>query len=145
MPTLDELKKWFAGNKVKGLPKIKDGKIVTTASDIIEFNNATVTIDGDLAEVLEPSSIPEREKSKVRRKTKLAESLKSSVKERKKKSIVGKYTISIDGRDAMIEFGKHKGRTLSDISEMDRSYLKWMLGETFPKDLKDVCEYLLRK
>lgn len=146
MPTLEELKSWFAGNRVKGLPKIKDGKPVTTANDIIEFNNATVEIgDDDLATVLDSSKIPKKEKSKARRKTKLSESLKSSVEERKKKAIVGKYTISIDGKDAMIEFGKHKGTPLSDIAKIDRTYLKWMLTEEFPRDLKDVCRYLLRK
>ena len=44
----------------------------------------------------------------------------------------------------MLEFGKHKGRMLSDVANRDLSYLEWILKEKFPEDLKDVCEYLLK-
>lgn len=145
MPTLEELKSWFAGNRVKGLPRIKDGKPVITANDLIEFSDAIVKGRNPELSELFPDSDEKEKKTRARRKTKLAESLKSSADKRKKKAIVGKYTISIDGKDAMIEFGKHKGRTLSDIEKRDRTYLKWMLTEEFPRDLKDVCRHLLRK
>jgi hypothetical protein len=52
------------------------------------------------------------------------------------------YRISLDGKDAGLGFGKHKGFKLSEIYATDPGYLVWMLGEDFPAELKDVIEHI---
>jgi uncharacterized protein (DUF3820 family) len=129
MASLEELRKWFAGESVTGLPsinKIEDESIIT----------------------LPPPPTP---KSKNSRKSNLVKALekKKALDKKKIKTraefVSGKYIVSKDGDDVMLEFGKHKGRMLSDVANTEPSYLKWMLKEKFPEDLKDVCEYLLKK
>jgi hypothetical protein len=123
MATLEELRRWFAGESVIGLPeinKVKDESIVT----------------------LPPPPTPKPKKS---RRSKLVKALEKKKIKTRVEFVSGKYTISKDGDDVMLEFGKHKGRMLSDVVKTHRSYVNWMLKEEFPEDLKDVCKYLLRK
>jgi uncharacterized protein (DUF3820 family) len=124
MATLEELRRWFAGESVIGLPEVNK----------VEDKS---TVD----------SSPALLKSKKSRKNNLVKAL-----EKKKKKIgtrveftSGKYIISKDGDDVMLEFGKHKGKMLSAVVNTNPGYVKWMLKEKFPEDLKDVCEYLLKK
>lgn len=50
-----------------------------------------------------------------------------------------RYTVSTDGRDAVLNFGKHKGKTLSLLAlSSDASYLDWILGQEFPEELKGI-------
>jgi hypothetical protein len=70
----------------------------------------------------------------------LASRIKSKV------NSAGRYTISTSGDNALLKFGKHNGKMLTQIvEEGNRSYLEFILKETFPEELKDVCRYLLRK
>jgi len=58
----------------------------------------------------------------------------------------GKFTISTDGNDALIQFGKHAGENVSDLAEDPdgRSYLQWIVRSgDFDKDLIEVVEYQL--
>ncbi|MGW8177331.1 MAG: hypothetical protein ACWGQW_00820 [bacterium] len=55
----------------------------------------------------------------------------------------GKYKLSADGSDAMLLFGKFNGGNVSDIARKEPGYLRWMLGEDFAKELKDVIEHIL--
>lgn len=50
-----------------------------------------------------------------------------------------KYKISVDGEDALLLFGQHRGYSLSKISEINPSYIDYLLKENFPKDLKDIA------
>jgi len=68
----------------------------------------------------------------------------------KKKKIY--YTISTDGEDAVLHFGKLDGNRVSDIADEDPSYLRWMLKEQDGKlktimdsDLVSVVEYQLMR
>jgi len=56
-----------------------------------------------------------------------------------------KYTISADGRDAMLRFGKHKGETLSSIAITNPSYLVWMLEQDFEADLQTLIRTQMRE
>jgi hypothetical protein len=49
----------------------------------------------------------------------------------------GKWTLTDDGRDATLHFGKHNGQQISAMAldSEARGYLKWMLGADFPADL----------
>jgi len=55
-----------------------------------------------------------------------------------------RYTLSVDGTDAVMNVGKHKGKSLSDIVLEDGGYLDWMSksGGDWPKDLIDVVKYV---
>lgn len=54
----------------------------------------------------------------------------------------GKYTISGDGGDALLLFGKHRDSSVSDIAQSNMGYLDWMLKQAdFPLDLVDVIKY----
>jgi len=61
-----------------------------------------------------------------------------------RKTSGGKYKISARGDDAMLKFGKHNGKWLSEIAKENKGYLEWILEQKFPDDLKDVCRYLIR-
>ena len=44
-------------------------------------------------------------------------------------------------RVPVIAFGKHAGRSLSEIAAgPDASYLKWMVGSDFPEHVKRICQ-----
>ena len=61
------------------------------------------------------------------------------------------YKINADGTDALIKFGKHRGRTISWLAANRQSYLRWILnggkGRTdrtpFDDALLDVIRYQL--
>lgn len=36
-------------------------------------------------------------------------------------------------------FGKHVGRSIDEVANMDRSFLEWMLGKDFAADTKQMC------
>ena len=121
MATLEELRRWFAGESVIGLPEINKAE-------------------------KKPAPTPLKVKIKSEKSSKLVKALEKKKKTIKSRTefVTGKYIISKDGDDVMLEFGKHKGRMLSDVANRDPSYLEWILKEKFPEDLKDVCEYLLK-
>ena len=121
MATLEELRRWFAGESVIGLPEINKAE-------------------------KKPAPTPLKVKIKSGESSNLVKALEKKKKTIKSRTefVTGKYIISKDGDDVMLEFGKHKGRMLSDVANRDLSYLEWILKEKFPEDLKDVCEYLLK-
>lgn len=55
----------------------------------------------------------------------------------------GKYYLKTDGTDAVLNFGKHSGKALTQILDEDPSYLKWMLEQDFPEGLSEIVEELL--
>jgi len=58
----------------------------------------------------------------------------------------GRYKINATGDDAILKFGKHKGRSLKEIAERGSgSYLEWLLKQPFPDDLEDVCRHVMNK
>lgn len=58
---------------------------------------------------------------------------------------VPSYTLSVDGKDAVLGFGKHKGKRLTDIVQVDKGYLEWMLKSPgdFARELLDVVRYVV--
>ena len=121
MATLEELRRWFAGESVIGLPEINKAE-------------------------KKPAPTTPKVKIKSGKSSNLVKALEKKKKTIKSRTefVTGKYIVSKDGDDVMLEFGKHKGRMLSDVANRDPSYLEWILKEKFPEDLKDVCEYLLK-
>jgi hypothetical protein len=61
-----------------------------------------------------------------------------------------KYTMSADGTDAIIRFGKHKGKELKMVYAEDPSYLAWLIkefrgmGDKASRDFVDICENIVR-
>ena len=49
-----------------------------------------------------------------------------------------------DGQ-AVIEFGKYKGRTVLSVVDLDSAYLKWVLGKEFPKHVHNIIKGALSK
>jgi uncharacterized protein (DUF3820 family) len=54
-----------------------------------------------------------------------------------------RYSVSVDGTDAKLNFGKHNGRLVSDLANKEVGYLNWMMGQEFPEPLMDVVRYQL--
>lgn len=59
-----------------------------------------------------------------------------------------RFSVSMDGKDATLHFGRYKGRTVSSMLDglnavEERGYLFWMLKQEFPADLKSVVQYQL--
>lgn len=48
------------------------------------------------------------------------------------------------GENAVISFGKHKGRTLRELADQDPNFLKWMVKGDFPADTRKICEDALK-
>jgi DNA polymerase-3 subunit epsilon len=46
---------------------------------------------------------------------------------------------------AMVNFGKFKGRTLEDLAGSEPGYLRWMIGADFTQDVQELCRRALRK
>jgi hypothetical protein len=137
MATLEELRKWFGGEKVKGLPSINSKLKDSTSNN--KLKNPPIIIEEEIEEEINEDSVkrPKGTHSKLVKKLKKKTALKTPRG--------GRYVISKDGDDAMLEFGKHKGMMLSDILKTNKSYLDWINKEEFPEELKDVCKYLLRR
>ena len=58
-------------------------------------------------------------------------------------AFVGKITISDDGKDALLGFGKHRGKKLSTVFWSEGDYVDWIyrrVGVEHP--VRDVIEYL---
>jgi hypothetical protein len=62
------------------------------------------------------------------------------------------YKINSDGTDALLKFGKHRGRTVSWLAVERPDYLQWMLSsggrgrvdrQPFDEELLDVVRYRL--
>jgi hypothetical protein len=60
----------------------------------------------------------------------------------------GRYKINPSGTDALLKFGRHGGKTASQLAQSrdGRGYLRWIIGDPgFESDLKDVCRKLLEE
>jgi hypothetical protein len=145
VPTLEEMRKWLQGHEVDGLPeregswsleperKAKDNPYNAPAKQCARCQGTgewskgpCVACDGQ---------------GWIQKRSNLADNM--AAKHRAKQR-GGRYVVSADGKDALIHFGKHNGKNLSDIAKIDRGYLSWIIGEDFPKELKDICEYQLK-
>jgi uncharacterized protein (DUF3820 family) len=56
-----------------------------------------------------------------------------------------KYRISAEGDDAVLLFGKHKGKEVSTLAKKEPGYLSWMLRQEFPEELLEIVHYQLSK
>jgi hypothetical protein len=52
----------------------------------------------------------------------------------------GRLRLSDDG--VVIAFGKHKGRTLSELEKLDSRYVDWLLSPSSPIPSKIVSEFV---
>jgi uncharacterized protein (DUF3820 family) len=116
MPTSEELLKWFSGESVEGMPENRPVK-KSKKSKIDRKRSLTPeeiarSAGIDLDKLMKPSN-----------------------------NLSWRFTISTDGTDALLKFGKHKGKTVSKIYEEDPHYLNWILRSDFPEELKDVIRY----
>jgi hypothetical protein len=118
MPSPEELLNWMTGGAVKGMP-----------------------------------SNPRKKKKKVKRKARRGLSREDTARKAgvdldKMKAATAKhdprYTVSINGEDAVLNFGKNKGYNVSSLVETDPQYLRWMLTQEFPPPLVDVIKYQLK-
>jgi len=55
------------------------------------------------------------------------------------------YKVSDDGQDAILLFGKHKGKTVSQLAGEDKGYLRWLMDGGWPMELKEIAEYQLER
>lgn len=56
-----------------------------------------------------------------------------------------KYKINESGDNILLQFGMFSGSTVGQLvrTPRGRKYLKWILSNDFPEDLKEVCKYHL--
>jgi len=143
VPTsIKQLRRWLKGADVEGLPphpkpvakpkrpKVKwrrcrecdglgeDGKTICEVCDGV----------GSIPRVPDPDETPWVEKMRK--------------KHGGRKHAGGKFRISADGTDALLFFGKHRDKNVSDIAKEDVGYLEWMLKEgEFADDLCEVIKF----
>ena len=43
------------------------------------------------------------------------------------------------GDEAVVNFGKNSGRTLRDLAENDPGFLRWIVRNDFPDDVKQIA------
>lgn len=100
--------------------------------------------DTPYGEPIRPPSLKEQRRKvrKAKRKAAVEELLESQAVdvEAMKRSGDRRFKISADGRDALLCFGKHDGKTITDlkVSREGRSYLQWILKEEFPEPIKRI-------
>lgn len=70
--------------------------------------------------------------------------LERELEDRPDAGALRKYKLNTDGSDAMLFFGRHRGRTLVQIWKDEPGYLNWVLESDFDSDLKDVVRYVQR-
>lgn len=112
---LDKLRDWARGSDVKGLPRksvVRPGRAI--------LNRMAQVVEGMAKDGL---SIPPAEPPPPT-------------------GYKPKYKIDTTGTDALISFGKHRGKTLSEIGKKDFTYLDFIIKDDFPADLKDVARHV---
>lgn len=72
-------------------------------------------------------------------------SLADKVKKASGKIKRPRFTMSVDGEDALLGFGRYSGSNVSDLArdEDGNDYLHWMIGQEFPDELKQVIQLQL--
>lgn len=125
--SVEQMRAWLMGAEVKGLPdhwsKRDD---IPTPEEMAEAHELRVReIEG-----ASPSGVG------------LAEKIK-----RRAARIDGRYTISMSGSDATLNFGKNSGELISRLATNPggQGYLRWILKEGFPNELKEIVKEQLEK
>ncbi len=62
-------------------------------------------------------------------------------------ALSGHYSVSLDGKDALLNFGKHAGMRVSELAaDADgRSYLDWILKSDFVNELLGIVKVQLER
>jgi hypothetical protein len=149
MPSVEEIRSWLRGIEVKGLATPKPQSVEEegdTAGLVDSEDHCKVcegqgifseTRDGKLVGVSCPFCHGTGKKSKKDRMQEEAE----AIKERRVRYMI-KGT-----DDAILLFGKCKNQSLSElaVTREGSSYLRWLIGTDFPKELKDAAKMALAK
>jgi hypothetical protein len=116
---------------------------------ILDVESPEETLE-DMKEGLRPSRFKKLLAEKGLRKAKastLEEALEMIEAAPVKKTKDARYTISTDGKDATLHFGKHRGSRISDLVKREdtKGYLRWLISpaNSFPEDLVDVTRRIL--
>ncbi len=131
MSSLADIRRWLQGENVEGLPprslawdpKLEKKIKVLVADDV----------DG---EIKTGDTLTDRYRKKRERMKAGTDVVVGS-----KSKGIGKYRISGDGDDAVLKFGKHKGKQISELIKTNPGYLDWMSRQDFPDELKDVIRH----
>jgi len=127
VPTLLDFRRWLCGESVPGLPSWPaHKKNVVLASYVEPESEHGNTSDGPPPHRARRGVDP----SKFRGGT---------------SSASARYTIGMDGRDAVLHFGKYNGSTVRAIKAFagGEGYLRWILIQEFPDDLKQIVSLVL--
>jgi len=115
MPTLSDFRRWLSGEIVNGFPRWP-------------------ALGGERKAEDEGPAEEDPRKKKFKEKFEAA---------RRKAS--AKYSLSLDGKDATLHFGKYSGTTIREIAKTrgGRSYLKWTTSQDFPEEIKKIIQEVL--
>ncbi len=128
MPTLEELRAAFAADASE--PDVSDAPDVDWEAH---------PFDPELDEVSRRAAFQQQpqtptEKAEAARSKRISEG----------KPFVGRVKVSRDGSDAVLEFGTHRGKTISALVDEQPGYVNWMRkDETCSPELADVIDYVL--
>lgn len=117
MPTLSDFRRWLRGAKVSGFPSWP-----RLAREKCSEETSDEAVEDTRKKRLDVSK---------------AEALGRMDK---------RYSFSVDGRDAVLRFGKYTGRSLREIYSIPGgdSYLRWICSQDFPDDLKSLASEILK-
>jgi len=152
MPTLKELRVWLQGEKVASdLPDKTEKEVKKNVFTKALLENTPVKLfeleddDGEdiLDEVLEDDFDVDGVIGVALVRPSV--SIEKMKKSKKDKTWKVRYSINIEGDDAVLKFGQFEDSLLTDIvSNGHSSYLRWMQKQPFPDDLLEVVEHVLR-
>ena len=146
MPTIQELRRWLKGEDVQGLPKNKHQLEIKPNP----FNHPAEKCNkchGTGVLVYKPCRYCSGEGWKPKSKSVNQMLVELKNRHRVNKSKRAYYTISVDGKDAILGFGKYINHSVSDLASFEdgREYLRWMRTGEFDPELMEICEYQLRR
>lgn len=133
MATLEEIRRWMKGEDVEGFPPNTEPGKPQGAS----HGDGRVIDESDVQE--EPETPRHHDLAKTRKRGAGARSRGSASS--------SFYTVSATGTDAQLKAGRYAGRSVSELakSKDGRSYLRWILREDFPEELKGVIRHQMEE
>lgn len=139
MSNIDEIRRWLRGENIDGLPprvlawdKPMKRKRRVSQSDAASTHEWEIV--NDVREDGTKPTLADRYRDKAAKK-------RAGKPTHPVFKHSGRYTVSDDGHDALLKFGKHKGNSISELAKSNSGYLNWMLGQEFPEELKDIIKH----
>lgn len=146
MAKLEDMRRWMAGEDVHGLPprnlawdKSASQRAVRADKSRGAASPPPVEFWSEAAEML-TSEVPEADEDDVEEE--VVEVVEAKRKARPVKK-AARVRMTTDGKDAVILFGRHSGKSVSELSlsSTGRSYLHWIVRESDKEDSEYALDF----